>query len=324
MNRRAYFDYIEDKLSHLATRIENRGKLNLLELHNHSEDFYLNFLNQLYGWNLQNLNATQQNVEAIDLVDTAMKIILQVSATCTKEKIESALNKSILSSYTGYSFKYVSISKDASKLKTHTYKNPYNLIFAPADDIYDIPGILQFIKPQKVEDQQRHYDFIKKELGTENIAKLDSNLAAVINVLAKENLFESQKINTKTVFEIERKIQHNSLVSAATLISDYSIYQGRVDRIYKAFDLQGANKSLSVLQLIRKSFLSLKVTMNAGENDKIFFKLFEDLKQSLLNSANLNAIPIDELELCIGVLLTDAFIRCKIFENPQQYNYVVA
>lgn len=44
MNRSQYFNYIEEKLNTLATRIESRGKLNILDFHLHSEDFYLHFL----------------------------------------------------------------------------------------------------------------------------------------------------------------------------------------------------------------------------------------------------------------------------------------
>ena len=38
-----YFDYIEDLLSVLAFRVERRGKLNILDLHLHSENFYRDF-----------------------------------------------------------------------------------------------------------------------------------------------------------------------------------------------------------------------------------------------------------------------------------------
>lgn len=41
MNRSAYFDYIEEKINLLALRIESRGKLNILNLHLHNENFYL-------------------------------------------------------------------------------------------------------------------------------------------------------------------------------------------------------------------------------------------------------------------------------------------
>jgi hypothetical protein len=51
----------------------------------------------LFGWELQNLNVVQQNAAGIDLVDTTNKIIVQVSATATKQKIESALAKGNIS-----------------------------------------------------------------------------------------------------------------------------------------------------------------------------------------------------------------------------------
>lgn len=54
--RPRYFNYIVSKLSALATEIELRGKLNFLDLHLHSENFYLFFFNELFGWHLQNMN----------------------------------------------------------------------------------------------------------------------------------------------------------------------------------------------------------------------------------------------------------------------------
>ena len=75
MNRVKYFNYIEKKLTELACSINLRGKLNILELHNHSENFYAYFLNKLYGWDLKNLNIFKSNVEAIDLIDNTNKII---------------------------------------------------------------------------------------------------------------------------------------------------------------------------------------------------------------------------------------------------------
>ena len=90
MNRSKYFDSIEFNLSLLATRIEKRGGLNILDLHVHSESFYLHFFNVLFGWELKNLNFVQKNVAGIDLFDPTNNILVQVSATATKQKIESA------------------------------------------------------------------------------------------------------------------------------------------------------------------------------------------------------------------------------------------
>ena len=84
MNRSNYFSYIEEKLHVLANRIETRGKLNLLDLHVHSENFFLHFFNLLFGYKLANLNTKIQNVEFIDLIGNQDKILVQVSATCTR------------------------------------------------------------------------------------------------------------------------------------------------------------------------------------------------------------------------------------------------
>ncbi len=106
MNRQRYFNFIEEKLNLLAFRIERRGGLNILDLHLHSENFYLHLFNLLFDWDLENLNAEKKNAAGIDLVDATNKIIVQVSATATKQKIESALAKD-LSNYKGYAFKFM-------------------------------------------------------------------------------------------------------------------------------------------------------------------------------------------------------------------------
>jgi hypothetical protein len=74
MNRARLFDYVEEHLVVLSRRVETRGKLNILDLHLHSENFYRDFLNLLYGWNLDNLNKVNQNVEAIDLIDNSISV----------------------------------------------------------------------------------------------------------------------------------------------------------------------------------------------------------------------------------------------------------
>ncbi len=103
MNRAQHIDYITKKLSILATEIELRGKLNLLDLHLHAENFYSHFFNELFGWDLSNLNVVDPNATAIDLIDDKNKIVVQVSSTATKSKIETALGKD-LSKYSTYSF----------------------------------------------------------------------------------------------------------------------------------------------------------------------------------------------------------------------------
>ncbi|MBT3300954.1 MAG: SMEK domain-containing protein [Bacteroidetes bacterium] len=319
MNRNPYFNYIEEKLHILARRIETRGKLNLLDIHLHSENFYLHFFNLLYGYKLENQNSKLQNVEAIDLIDHTNRIIIQVSATCTKQKIESALNKKILDSYNNYSFKFISISKDASELRKKLFTNSYSLSFSPTSDIFDITSILNDILNKQAPELKEIYKFIKNELGNEiDIVKLDSNLASVINILSKETWDETNKSDSVNSFEIERKISFNDLKHSKDIIDEYCVYYKKVDEKYSEFDTLGANKSNSVLATIKREYLKLK---NIGNSDSVFSAVLEKVKNKVLESSNFVEIPIDELELCIDILVVDAFIRCKIFDNPQNYNY---
>jgi hypothetical protein len=95
-----YKKYIEDKLLILSRKIESNGKLNILDYHVYAEKFYCDLLNLFYGYSLCNLNMSQQNAEAIDLIDNENKIVIQISATSSRQKIEDSLSKDIIKKYT--------------------------------------------------------------------------------------------------------------------------------------------------------------------------------------------------------------------------------
>jgi hypothetical protein len=313
MNRADYFNLIEGKLSWLSTRLEIRGRLNILDLNIHSENFYLNFLNLLFGWDLKNLNVVNPNAAGLDLVDITNKTIIQVSATATRQKVESALAKD-LSAFKGFSFKFISISKDASELKHKVFLNPHNLTFTPVDDIYDIPSLLRLISSMEIDQLKAVHDFIKKELKTDpDPGKTESNLTTIINILSKED-WNSEKLAFETVpYEIDAKISHNQLTLAAGLINDYKIHFSRIDKFYTDFDRLGANKSLSILNSIRADYFKLSTNNNS---DECFFAIIEKVIERVQKSANYIHIPEEELKLCVEILVVDAFIRCKIFKNP--------
>ena len=323
MNRTTYFNYIEEKLNINAVRIESRGKLNILDLNQHSENFYNDFLNKLYGWNLANLNELKQNVEAIDLVDEENRLIVQVSATATKGKLDNSFSKQIYKDYVGFTFKFVSISKD---FKIKNYKIPnniYNLKFDPDKDIIDKNRILKKILGLDIIHQEEIYKFIKKELGNEiDILKMDSNLATIINILAEEDL---NHIDTKyeiNDFEINKKIQFNNLNNVKDIINDYKIYHSKIDEKYMLFDKNGVNKSLTILQTIRNKYY--EACKESNNECEIFLIVMDKVTNIILNSKNYKEIPYEELEFCVGIIVVDAFIRCKIFKNPEGYNYVIA
>jgi len=320
MNRTRYFNYIEEKLLTLSARISSKGKLNILDLHMHSENFYLFLFNLVYGYDLRNLNDTLQNVEGIDLIDDFNKIAIQVSATGTKGKITKSLSKELLKEYSGYRFMFISIAKEVGHLRKNTYDNPFSLAFNPLDDIHDVTSLLKVVLNSDIDKQRKVYELVKKELGGEvDIIKLDSNLALVINILSKENWNDTYA--NIDGFEIERKISHNKLDKTKLIIEDNIAYYSKVTDKYSEFDCMGINKSHSVLNSIRKEYINLSLEFNG---DKLFLEILKRVQNKVIDSANYKEIPIDELELCVEIIVVDAFIRCKIFENPNKYKYATA
>ncbi len=321
MNRSHQFNFIRRRLSSLAAEIAYSGKLNFLDLHLHAETFYAHFFNELFGWSLENMNTIKPNAEAIDLVDHKNKIIVQVSATATKEKIESALAKD-LTPYSGYVFKFISIAKAAGALRGKRFVNPHRLTFDPPMDIYDVASILRQISVFAVDDMQRISTFIKKELVDEvDPVKLESNLAAIINILAKEDWNRDDPSLETIPFDIDNKIDHNKLDAASDIIDDYSAHHNRVARIYADYDREGNNKSLSVLAAIKRYYVTHRARLS---DDDLFFRIIECVAERAQAGANFAPIPEEELALCVNILVVDAFIRCKIFKNPVGYSHAAS
>jgi hypothetical protein len=324
MNRTKYFNYIEQKLGALAYSITQRGKLNILDYHNHSENFYVYLMNCIYGLNFSNANKFKQNVEAIDLIDTTNKIIVQVSATNTKAKVTGALSKPLLLKHPGYTFKFISIAKECTDLRKDTFSPPVGIAFSTKTDIIDNKTILDHILMLDIDTQKNVYELIKAELGDEpNIVKLDTNLAVIINILAQDDLKTPSKMVVDS-FEIDRKIDHNSLAASRQIIEEYATYYARVDKKYVEFDTMGVNKSVSVLASINKCYVDAVIKNPKDSADQIFYKVIDNVSNKVLESSNFVGIPLDELELCVSVLVVDAFIRCKIFKNPKDYQYAIA
>lgn len=322
MNRTYYYNYIEEKLGTLAYRINSRGKLNTLELNIHSETFFADLCNIIFDYKLINMNTIKQNVEGIDLIDNDNKIIVQVSATCTKQKIEDSLEKSIYSTYVGYKYKFISISRDAEKLRDITFNNPHNMLFDPKEDIIDNAMILRNIISQSIDKQNAIFEFIKKELGSDiDIIKVDSNLAEIINILSDENLtvdIDSPEINA---FAIQNKIEFNNLKNVQGTIDDYKIFYHKLDEKYSEFDKEGSNRSFSIFQAIRKQYFMLE--KQSATPEELFYGIINNIINIIEKSHNYILIPFEELEVCVNILVVDTFIRCKIFKNPEGYSHVI-
>lgn len=325
MNRDSYYSIIDERLNLLSLRIARNSSLNLQDLNIHCENFYAQLFNIIFGYQFKNVNAETQNVESIDLIDETNHILAQVSATTTKRKIENTLKKDSLKNYKDYSFVFIFISdKDAKNLRKQSFSNPSNILFNPERDIYDVNELLRKISNLDIDKMKEVYNFVRNELKSDiDLRKIDSDLVKLINIISQENLDESLDIPLTVPFEIQKKIDFNGLGRIKTLILDNAIYSKKLNEKYEEFDKQGVNKSRAILNVLKTTYQ--KFEQQYDDSLQLFDKIIEviiDKVKSEIDGQNL--ISIEELELYIPIIVVDAFMKCKIFKNPEEYEYATS
>ena len=119
--------------------IEKRAKINLLDYAVLSESFYKEILNILFSWELKNLNIEQSNFEAIDLIDSNKRVVVQVSCTCENQKIHSTISKKELlkDDYKGFELYFIFVGKQNSNVKKGKYTVSINDVVEKIDEGFD-------------------------------------------------------------------------------------------------------------------------------------------------------------------------------------------
>lgn len=203
--------------------------------------------------------------------------------------------------------------KGLGGVKEADFENPVGVLINSKDDLYDIDGILSLIKGKKIEEQGQIDRFLRSELdvdlGTPN---LDSNLLYVIRLLSKDDLKFGEDGDV-VPFEIESKIEYNGISASRLLIEDYALCHSRLNKIYSEFDEMGQNKSRSVLASIRKEYASLS---KLNDPDEIFFGIIDNLINVVRADLQYGMMGEEELVMYVQILVVDAFIRCRVFKNP--------
>lgn len=325
MNRDIYFSVIEERLTTLSVRVRRNSSLNLQNLNIHCENFYAQLFNLIFGYNFRNLNEDNQNIESVDLIDETNHILAQVSATVTKRKIEKTLKKESLKQYSNYSFIFIFISdKDAKSLRKQTFTAPSGISFTPEQDIYDVSELLRKILTLDIDKMKDLNDFVRKELKSDiDLKKIDSDLVKLINILSRENLDETLYPVIALPFKIQEKIDFNGLGAIKTIIKENALFSKKLNDKYEEFDRLGVNKSHAILNVMRSTYQ--KLVVQHEDTTELFYKIIETIVDRIKSEMSEdNSLSQEELELYVQIIVVDAFMKCKIFKNPEEYKYVAS
>ena len=290
--------------------------MNLLDSNVLLEDVFKEILNITYGLKLQNANLIKQNIRAIDLIDCSSKTIIQVSSDNSKTKAQTSLDKIELPKYEGYTFKFVCISKGVSHLKKHHFNVPEGISFNAETDCYDDKRILRDVLAKDIDTIRKLALYLEESiLPATADERRPSVITYVINRLADEPLAEIAVNPDTKSFDLEPKIDFNSLKKWRDIISEYTVFSLLVDKIYRAYDEQGVNKSFAVLSSLHDLYLNLASELTG---DALFDKLLESVYDIVNKDYECNeSLTREELQMNIKIVLVDAFVKCKIFKKPE-------
>jgi hypothetical protein len=166
-------------------------------------------------------------------------------------------------------------------------------------------------------------NIFKLTSGTNIISKYPSILSKIVNNLGSElinNLNTDDKIPAP---DTEEKILFNNINYYKPIIQEYSVYQGKLNSIYGEIEKQGSSKKDFLLQNIRNLYLKEKGNFRTIEEirknaDSIFRNIENEIWRIIDNSTNKpEDLPIEALQMAVLIIIVDAFMRCKILEEPK-------
>ena len=137
---------IIEQLTHWRVFTELSSASQLNDVNNTNEDLAMLILNEIFGWNLINLNTKKSNFPAIDLGDAKSGIGVSVTATDTSDYIKDKIGKNITHKvYETYPNHYFLITT-SKKDYTATFDTQGKYVFDKNVNILDIEDLSRAIK----------------------------------------------------------------------------------------------------------------------------------------------------------------------------------
>lgn len=152
-----------------------------------------------------------------------------------------------------------------------------------------------------------------------------SLLKVAIDAISNIN-FEYGKLNNDFTkpFNIEEKITYNSIKRNKALIEERKIFHSKINELYNELEIQGSFKKDKLLRNIRTVYLKIKgkyVGDSASVMDIVrqnADNIIDGVEDELLKLIGKNFQGYEEdISFGISIILVDAFMRCRILEEPK-------
>lgn len=142
------------------------------------------------------------------------------------------------------------------------------------------------------------------------------HITQVINVISDTDYEPENEEDIDTIpFDIQKKIDFNSLKQWAEIIREFGFWSSEVDKIYQEFDLMGRSKSKAVFHWLRYQIYFKHNKKFQG--DELFDRIAEEVLFLVKNDPEYDdEMGLEVLTENVYIVLVHAFMKCKIFKKP--------
>ncbi|WP_413664639.1 SMEK domain-containing protein [Microbulbifer sp. CNSA002] len=316
MNRQDCQKSIINSLTWLSTQVGVYNRLNLTDINVHSENFYRDFLNLAFGYNLVNINIIDPNAAAIDLGDEGNKLAIQVTSTSALTKTRHTVSKFIEKElYEKYD--RLVILNIASKT-THTVPSVGNGSYSldTKNDIWDIGDLAVKVNGLQLSEIQEISNFLNQQLYLKPTEKLPRNVETILRLIelisdeehpaAGEGFLDEPFPDEK----INKRFSDHAEFLKQEFLTLYQDYGAVLDSVEQESDL-GQVKLRRVTQHLR--LYSDKV-LNECDGDPR--KALAQLIDGFVSMLNENGFEADTG--AAQFYIVKHLIKCNVFPNKEE------
>ena len=168
----------------------------------------------------------------------------------------------------------------------------------------------------------------KKEHESTTILLLNSKgslLKLALDAIASADFEDHQNdvISTPQVFKIENKLKYNSVIRNRALLDEYKVFYKKIGSLYAELEAQGSFKKENLLRNIKKIYLKIRGKYVGNSNNSLAIiqsnadNIIEDIEEKLIESCDsYHSTYEEDISFGVSIIMVDAFMRCKILEEP--------
>jgi hypothetical protein len=150
-----------------------------------------------------------------------------------------------------------------------------------------------------------------------------SLLMQAIDAIANADFAETNTSDERLqAFVISEKIIYNNIRRNKYLIEEYSGYYAKINSLYGELEAEGSFKKEKLLRNIWAMYLKTKGKYTQGASNPMTIiqeradDILDDIENEFLYLSEQTDKYKEDISFGISIILVDAFMRCKILEQP--------